>query len=333
MEYQRDLSPAHFEPVTKTMLWGTERWVLSGIEGSSGPELEGFHAFRTLPELVAMYGPELLGHRIYEQYGGRFPLLVKDIATHDRLSIQVHPDDAMAAREHGKLGKTEMWYVREAAAGSTLIDGFARPLRPEQYDAAVADGSIEGYLNSVAASPGEVYHLPAGRVHGLGAGLRICEIQQSSDVTYRLYDYHRRDAEGRERELHTALARQAIDFAVTPEPQTAYEMPEHDTMRTIIECPAFSTSICQLRERHCIEWREWDEFHLITAVKNSVAIAWGFENGFILDEGECALIPASQSRFEIGPLTDLLTYRELPATLLITRVGGLGTAADFDASL
>jgi len=223
------LRPLKFHPILKQTLWGGERiipykelaselsrvgesWELSGMPGSESVVAEGPWTGSTLPELIGRFGAELLGKANYARFGQEFPLLVKFIDAREDLSIQVHPDDELARKRHGKSGKCEMWYVLEAEPGASLLTGFSRPIAPAEYERRVADNTLTDVLNRQAIASGDVFYLPAGRVHSIGKGSFIVEIQQSSDITYRIYDFDRRDAAGNSRELHTELAREAIDF-------------------------------------------------------------------------------------------------------------------------
>lgn len=218
-----------FNPILKSTIWGGERiatykgiatdlekvgesWELSGVEGDESVVAEGIDAGMTLPALIDRYGASLMGHRNYEKFGNRFPLLIKFIDAREDLSVQVHPDDAMSQKYGMPNGKTEMWFVLDAAEGARLANGFKNPVDPADYETLVKSGEIENVLNFVEIKPGDTYFIPAGRVHAIGKGAFVAEIQQTSDATYRLYDYHRKDKNGNERELHTELAKEAVNF-------------------------------------------------------------------------------------------------------------------------
>jgi len=243
-----------FRPILKSLLWGGEKiapykeiaadltcigesWELSGVEGNVSVVAEGPDAGLTLAQLIARDGARLLGKKNSERFGDEFPLLVKFIDARQDLSIQVHPDDKLAWERHRSKGKTEMWYVVAADEGAHLRSGFAKEVTPAQYEASVADGTITGLLADYAVRPGDVFFLPAGRVHSIGAGSFIAEIQQTSDITYRIYDFNRRDAQGNKRELHTEQAKDAIDYTVLPDYRTRYEAAQnlpllhHDALR------------------------------------------------------------------------------------------------------
>ena len=182
-----------FNPIYKPTLWGSETWAISAVKGSESVVMGGEDKGLTLPQVVERYGADFLGKANSQKFGHDFPLLIKFIDARQDLSIQVHPNDELSAKRHGKMGKNEMWYVVDADRGSKLIAGFSRQMLTQDYAAKVADGSIENDLCKASVSEGDCFYIPAGRVHGIGAGMVIAEIQQTSDVTYRIYDYMRRD--------------------------------------------------------------------------------------------------------------------------------------------
>ncbi len=226
--------PFHFAPYLKTVIWGGERiapfkgikthqtsigesWEISAVPDhvsvvDSGP-CEGM----TLTDLVEKYGPELMGERNYQLYAPSFPLLIKLIDAREDLSVQVHPDDALAWKHHRCAGKTEMWNVIDTDPGARIYAGLSRKITPAEYERRVADNTIMDVVAGYESAPGDTFFLPAGRIHAIGAGNLLAEIQQTSDITYRIYDYGRRDSEGNQRELHTSQAREAIDYNVYPD--------------------------------------------------------------------------------------------------------------------
>ncbi len=214
-----------FEPILKQTLWGGDRivpykglaagpahvgesWELSGVRGNESVVANGPWAGTTLPALIAREKGALVGDSVYARFGEEFPLLIKFIDAREDLSIQVHPNDALARRRHGSQGKTEMWYVVDAAPGARLRSGFARPVTPDEYEASVANDTVTQILREYEVRRGDLFFLPAGRVHSIGAGSFIAEIQQTSDITYRIYDFNRRAPDGKTRELHTELAKE-----------------------------------------------------------------------------------------------------------------------------
>lgn len=246
-----------FKPILKTTLWGGDKiagyksiagapesvgesWELSGVKGSESVVADGPEAGTTLPQLIGRHGAALVGEDAFRRFGCEFPLLIKFIDARQDLSIQVHPDDELSRRRHGKNGKTEMWYVIDAAPGAHLFSGFAKRVTPDEYAASVADNTITQLLADYAVRPGDVFFLPAGRVHSIGAGCFIAEIQQTSDITYRIYDFDRRDANGNPRQLHTELAKDAIDYNVLPDYRTHYDPSGRQPM---VRCRYFTTTL------------------------------------------------------------------------------------------
>ena len=218
-----------FNNILKPVLWGGDKlvafkglpacdepigesWELSAVPGHESVVKGGEDDGLTLTQLVQRYGADLVGEDVYRRYGDCFPLLIKLIDAKRDLSIQVHPDDAMAQRRHGSFGKNEMWYILDADEGATIATGFKRPITPEEFDRHLAEGTILDVVNRDASHPGDVFYIPAGMIHAIGAGNLLAEVQQSSDITYRVWDYNRRDAAGNLRELHTSQAREALDY-------------------------------------------------------------------------------------------------------------------------
>lgn len=240
--------PIVFKPYLKSVIWGGnkicsckgiaqeednigESWEISDVPGHVSVVESGEYAGLSLDELIERFGPQLLGKKVMEKYDGKFPLLFKIIDANDNLSVQVHPDDALAKRRHNSLGKTEMWYIMATGKDAKIYAGLSQSITPEEYEAKVADGSFTDVLATHDSAPGDVFFLPAGRVHAIGAGNLLAEIQESSDITYRIFDYNRRDANGNTRELHTELAKDAIDYRVydnykTPAPASDIEKAE-----------------------------------------------------------------------------------------------------------
>lgn len=222
-----------FEPIWVPKPWGGEYWLISAIGDRLSVVAEGSEAGMTLPQLIERHGAELLGSRVHAEFGGQFPLLLKVIDAREDLSVQVHPNDAAAARLEGigAKGKTEMWYATEATPGASLLSGLRPGVTRQQYLEAEGSDSIMELLNRYDVHTDDVFFLPAGRIHAIGAGCRMIEIQQSSDITYRIYDY------GRPRELHLEKARQAITWP----PRGDYRVPmDHSAERTnLVICNSF----------------------------------------------------------------------------------------------
>lgn len=315
-----------FDPILKSPLWGGEKiapykglpagrrpigesWELSGVAGNVSVVAEGPDAGKTLAELLARDGERLLGRRNYERFGTEFPLLVKFIDARQDLSIQVHPDDRLAWERHRAKGKTEMWYVVEADKGAHLRSGFARQTTPAEYERSVADGTITDLLADYAVRPGDVFYLPAGRIHSIGAGTFIAEIQQTSDITYRIYDFDRRDAAGNPRELHTALAKEAIDYSVQ-EGRTHYRRLENREV-PLVACPYFTTSLYALTQPHEIDLAQSDSFLVVVCIRGGGTLTDDRGRTLPIRQGETVLVPASTRSLAVAPRTavELLTSR------------------------
>lgn len=272
-----------FQPILKTLVWGTESWVLSGWPGD---------------ESVVAEGPEA-GKKITDIYEGQFPLLIKFIDSNRDLSIQVHPDDEMAARLHGCKGKTEMWYVIGAKPGAHLYSGLREQITPEGYEELVRNGDFMSVLASYEVNPGDVFFLPAGRIHGLGGGVYLAEIQETSDITYRIYDYGRLGLDGKPRKLHIEEAKQAIDYRVLPDYQTHYEHCENKPVN-IAACKHFSTDLLELTEPLSRGLDDCGEFLIVICMEGSVALETPGDKCALIP-GECALVPSDEKSLKIIP--------------------------------
>lgn len=284
--------------LSKDKLYG-ESWDLSSVKGDVSVVANGFLKGNNLNEIIEVYMGELVGEDNFERYGLEFPLLVKYLDCNDRLSVQVHPDDALAAERHDSFGKTEAWYVVDCKPGAAIYLGFKDlELTREEYIAAVAESRLEELLNRVEVKPGDVFFIPAGTVHALGAGLEVVEVQQTSDVTYRIYDWDRVDASGKGRELHTALAVDAIDFEADAELlHRKYDL-QRGGAATVIESSYFTMTLHDVAERKVLDRAVLDSFIIYIALNGSVRIkADGVEES--LEEGEVILIPAEVSEVEI----------------------------------
>ena len=297
-----------FKPILKTVVWGGEKiapykgieteqkhigesWELSGVPGNESIVAEGPLAGHSIASLVKEYKGELVGKHVYGRTGDQFPLLIKFIDAHKDLSIQVHPDDALAEKRHGTNGKTEMWYVVSADPGAHLLVGLKEAIGPEEYEKRVADGSIVDVLARYDVEPGDVFFLPAGRIHAICSGCFIAEIQQTSDITYRIFDYNRPGLDGKPRELHTELAKDAIDYKVYPTYKTDYT-PLQDEEAVLAECPYFTTSLLDLTLPYAKDLSELDSFVVLMCLSGSGTLEVDGEEVSI-GQGETVLIPAS----------------------------------------
>lgn len=309
--------PLKFEPFLRSMIWGGEKiaaykgvetsvrsigesWELSGVAGHESIVAEGPCKGVSLPELIDRYGAELVGKSNYERFGNEFPLLVKFIDAREDLSIQVHPDDRLAWERHKSKGKTEMWYVVDADKGARLRSGFAKQVTPAQYEASVEDNTITDILAEYEIHPGDLFFLPAGRVHSIGAGAFIAEIQQTSDITYRIYDFNRKDADGNTRELHTELAKGAIDYTVLPDYRTKYEQVQ-DRETELVSCPYFTTSLCDLTAPLTLDYAALDSFVVVICVEGKGMIADDSGNEMPIHQGETVLLPATVKSLRVVP--------------------------------
>ena len=309
--------PFKFRPILKTVLWGGEKiipykqiesdqkqvgesWELSGVKGNESVVANGELAGTTLPELLAREKERLLGKANYERFGNEFPLLIKFIDARQDLSIQVHPNDQLAWERHHSKGKTEMWYVVDADKGAHLRSGFAKQVTPAEYEASVADNTITDILKDYEVHPGDLFFLPAGRVHSIGAGSFIAEIQQTSDITYRIYDFNRRDANGNTRELHTELAKDAIDYTVLPDYRTHYT-PAPDSEVELVSCPYFTTSLYDLTHERTLDLAGLDSFLVVICIGGSGTLTDDAGNAVPVHQGETVLVPASVRNLRIAP--------------------------------
>ncbi len=323
------LYPLTFETIFKDKIWGGQKiktilgkdfsplpncgetWEVSDVEGNLSVVKEGSLQGKSLHELVEQYKGELVGQHVYEQYGNRFPLLVKFIDANDDLSIQVHPDDKLAAERKSGFGKTEMWYIMQADAGAELNSGFNREVTKDEYVKAVADNTIQDILNIEPAQPGDVFFLPAGRVHYIGKGLLLAEIQQTSDTTYRIYDFDRVDATtGQKRELHTELAVDAINYHHFDHYKTQYDKKLNESVNAVTS-DYFVTNVLNFNEEVEHDYTHIDSFVILICVAGALTIEAPGGYNISLKMGQCALIPASVNNVTLipdGDMTVLETY-------------------------
>ena len=309
--------PLKFEPILKQTLWGGDKiisfkqlndtrtevgesWEISAVEGSESIVAEGPDKGMTLTEVLSKYREELLGEANYARFGVKFPLLVKFIDARQDLSIQVHPSDELAKKRHNSMGKTEMWYVIGADKGAKLRSGFSEQITPKEYKDRVYNNTITEVLQEYDIQPGDVFFLPAGRVHSIGAGAFIAEIQQTSDVTYRIYDFDRKDSKGNARELHTDLAREAINFEVLDDYKTQYDVVENEPIE-LVACPYFTTSLYDMTEEITCDYSELDSFVIFVCVEGSCTLYDNEKNEVSFKAGETVLMPASIQEVTIVP--------------------------------
>ncbi|MDR0811462.1 MAG: class I mannose-6-phosphate isomerase [Paludibacter sp.] len=313
------LYPLKFRPVLKEKIWGGsklktlfgkksnsenigESWELSGYEGDESIVVNGFLAGNNLTELVEVYMDELVGEKIYAQYGAQFPLLFKLIDANENLSIQVHPNDAVAAERHNSFGKTEMWYVVDAEQDAELIIGFVNDCNKDDYERALTDNSVEKLLQHVKVAKGDVLFIPAGLVHAICKGVVVAEIQQSSDITYRIYDYKRTDSAGRERELHIEQALDVINFAACRNPKVHYHRHLNEII-PLVECNYFTTNIITLNEPLTRNYGAIDSFKVYMCVEGQCVFEYA-DTQTIVNKGDTILVPAAITEINIMPETE-----------------------------
>lgn len=282
-----------------------ESWEVCGLDKTPSVIANGQFEGQTLRDVIALHPQEILGKSVAKKYHNQLPLLAKFIDAKQDLSIQVHPNDAMAKREHNSFGKTEMWYVIDAAPGSYLYSGFKLNITQEEYRQRVADGSITDVLARHEVHTGDVFYIPAGRVHAICSGVFLAEIQQSSDVTYRIFDYKRKDKDGKERQLHTDLAAQALDFKVYNAYRTEYT---EDIQRAnhCIDSPYFSVRVVDADKPIHRNLMKYDSFIITMCIKGSCIIKSrkGSQLSPIsctLSEGYSCLIPACEADYDVIP--------------------------------
>lgn len=269
---------------------------VASLSLQTGPD-KGF----TLPEMVRKYKEELMGEANYTRFGNKFPLLIKFIDAKLDLSIQVHPDDTLAKKRHNCFGKNEMWYVVDADKGAKLISGFSEQITPKEYKERVHNGTFAEVLQTCEIKPGDVFYVPAGRVHGIGAGAFVAEIQQTSDITYRIFDYNRKDKDGKMRELHTSQAIDAINFADVQEDfRTNYDAVQNEPVE-IVASPYFTTSVYDMTEEITCDYSELDSFVILICVEGECRIIDDEKNELTVRAGETVLLPAATQELTIIP--------------------------------
>ena len=310
------LYPFLFEPNLHSVVWGGKRlnawkhfpaseepigesWEVSAVKSSINTISNGVLKGHDLVSVINGNADAILGHKVAAEYGGELPLLVKFIDAQRDLSIQVHPGDEMAHRVHGKNGKTEMWYVIDAQPGSYLYAGFKQPIDREEYKRRIADGTICDVLAKHEVKAGDVFYIPSGRVHAICSGILLAEVQQSSDVTYRIFDYNRPGMDGKPRELHTELAAEALDFRVADNYRTEYAY-TRNAANTIIDSPFFKVRVLDTnRTMHCA-MKSLDSFVIAMCLKGDCIIRTA-TGDTPLREGFSALIPAAIADYDIVP--------------------------------
>ncbi len=312
----KTLYPLKFTPILKDKIWGGtklkklfnkagtsdsigESWELSDVEGDESVVSNGFLAGNNITELIETYMGDLVGEKVFENFGLTFPLLFKLIDANDDLSIQVHPNDEVAAERHNSFGKTEMWYVIDADPGAQLIIGFKNDSSREEYSSAVESGEVEELLQAVPIKKGDVFFIPAGLVHAIGKGAVIAEIQQTSDITYRIYDYKRTDENGKERDLHIREALDVINFKASKNPKTSYIYEENKVV-PLVQSDYFITNTLRFDRDIIRSYATLDSFVVYMCIEGSFGIEVNGEKTKVY-KGETVLIPAIIDEVKLIP--------------------------------
>lgn len=319
------MGPLLFKPLLKQTIWGGEKiipfkhiqetldnvgesWELSAVPGHETVVSEGMYAGRKLSEVVSELKGKLVGEANYNRFGNEFPLLIKFIDAAQPLSIQVHPSDEVAHRKGLSRGKTEMWYVMDSAPEAGLLVGLKRKITPEEYKNMVADGTIVDAINRYDVKEGDCFFLPSGRIHSIGKGCFLCEIQQTSDVTYRIYDFKRKDKEGHYRQLHTEEAAESIDYTVLPNYRTEY-VPAKNQGVSLVQCPYFHTYVYDLSAPMTIDVSALDSFLVTILVKGSGTMTDDEGNSMQVKAGDTLLFPATTKQIKTeGTMKFLTTF-------------------------
>jgi mannose-6-phosphate isomerase len=314
-----ELYPLKFESVLKEKVWGGnalarsfnkhsseptdhigESWEISAVADDQSIISNGFLAGNNIEELIEVYMGDITGDSIYDKFGNEFPLLIKFIEAQEDLSIQVHPDNELARKRHKAYGKTEMWYILECKEGSKIYTGFKEGVTRQIYEEAVKSGKLEEIMNVESVEPGDAFFTPAGRVHAIGAGIVLVEIQQTSDITYRLFDWNRNGTGKEKRELHTELALDAIDFTQTGSSKIKLT-PVLNKSINLVECEFFNTSLLSFDKPVEKEYFFNDSFVVYICIEGEFSISWD-GNTEKVSKGETVLIPAMIKEITLKPL-------------------------------
>ncbi len=275
-----------------------ESWELSGVPGDVSVVAQGTYKGKSLANLIAAYPEELLGPGVLSRFGREFPILIKFIDAQKDLSIQLHPGDELAQKRHNSFGKTEMWYIMEAEPGAELIIGFNRDTNRKAYEQALKTGQLTDLLHYEPVKEGDTFFINSGKIHAIGAGILLAEIQQSSDVTYRVYDFDRKDASGNLRELHTELALDAIDFDKREDFRVHYPS-QSNLPNPMVESRYFNTTFWDLRAPETRSYPDANAFHVYLCVGGDARFTLG-GNSIFIQRGETVLIPAAARELYIS---------------------------------
>lgn len=306
--------PIKFHPILIDKIWGGEKlsnifnkkstknnigesWEVSGVEGNISIVANGPLKDQSLQTILNLYKEELVGKSVYETFGNSFPLLIKFIDAKETLSIQVHPNDELAKERHNSFGKTEMWYVIQSEIEGNLIIGFKKDTSKKQYVKHLKEKKLLEILNLESVEKGDVYFIPSGRIHAIGAGVLLAEIQQTSDITYRVYDWDRLDNNGNLRELHTELALDTIDYTAQKDYKTTYEK-ELNASSPMVSCNYFTTNM--LVVNGVVNVKNKDSFVIYICIEGEVLIKYGDSKTEKLLKGGTVLIPASLKQYQLS---------------------------------
>ncbi|ERK38848.1 phosphomannose isomerase type I-like protein [Segatella baroniae F0067] len=319
------MQPIKFNPLLKSTIWGGDKiipfkkldskqenvgesWEISGVPDNETIVSDGPFKGRKLNDMVATLKDKLVGAANYKRFGDEFPLLIKFIDARQDLSIQVHPTDEIAKKQGKERGKTEMWYIMNSDEGAKLFSGLKTQITPEQYKEMVENDTICDALAQYTVKEGDCFFLPAGRIHAIGTGCFLAEIQQTSDVTYRIYDYGRKDKDGNCRQLHTREAAECINYNVEKNYRTEY-LPKKNEGVNLVNCPYFNTAVYDLDEPMTLDYSELDSFVILIGMKGEGRITDNEGNETSLKAGETILIPATTQSLKVeGTIKFLETY-------------------------
>lgn len=306
--------PLKFHPILKERLWGGsklnevlgkpttseitgESWELSAVEGDVSVVSNGELAGSSLQQLIEEHPNDLLGKGVVDRFGKEFPILIKFIDAKQDLSIQLHPNDELAKKRHNSFGKTEMWYIMAADPKAQLIVGFNKEVTKEEYVESLDNNTLLDLLNYETVKEGDTFFINTGKMHAIGAGVLLAEIQQTSDITYRVFDFNRRDKNGNLRELHTELALDAIDYKKKDDFKVAYSK-ERDKVNTMVDCPYFKTNFLHLTKNQSVSTTDRTSFTIYMCVGGSVEVVNEYGGAQIV-QGETVLVPAMSKNIEL----------------------------------
>ena len=312
-----ELYPIRFETVQKEKVWGGkalsinfnkknsksdktgESWEISAVAGELSIVSNGFLAGNNIEEIIEVYMGDITGDAVYEKFGNEFPLLIKLIEAREDLSVQVHPGNDLAKERHNAYGKTEMWYILDSEKNAKIFTGLKEGVTKEIYKKAVTDGNIDKLLNTDSPEKGDVYFIPAGRIHAIGAGNVLVEIQQTSDITYRIFDWNRKGSGKEKRELHTDLALDAINFDITGTGKLKIEPVLNETVELVC-CDFFTTNLISINRSFRKEYYEIDSFVVYICIEGEFTLIYEESREKVI-KGETILLPAMIKEVVLEP--------------------------------